>query len=94
MDLKLQGVLFLAANVVSLSFKNNSDEINMYNYLKSKSSPSAYIKELIKQDLGDKHIDVKNNRTGGADTTKSDMNQEKKETVVINKISNMSSIFK
>lgn len=95
MDLRLREVLFLAANVVSLSFKNNTEEINLYNYLKTKSSPSAYIKELIKQDIGDRHIDVKNNKVGGAtDNILNDANREKKETVVVNKISNVSSLFK
>lgn len=85
----------MAANVVSLSFKNNTEEINLYNYLKTKSSPSAYIKELIKQDIGDGDVYVKNNKVGGAtNTTNGNMNEEKKETVVVNKISNVSSLYK
>lgn len=85
----------MAANVVSLSFKNNPDEIDLYNYLKSKSSPSAYVKELIKQDISDKHMSTENTKTRNlTDTTNKDINEEKKEQVVINKISNMSSLYK
>lgn len=40
----------MAANVTPVSFKNNRLEINMYNFIKSKSSPSTYYKELIMKD--------------------------------------------
>lgn len=38
------------AKQISLSFKEN--EMDMYAYLKSKSSPSIYIKELVERDMG------------------------------------------
>lgn len=37
------------AKQVSLSFKE--DEMELYNFIKSKSSPSIYIKELVEKDM-------------------------------------------
>lgn len=42
----------MAANIVPISFKNNTYEMYMYSYLKIKSSPSSYIKELLEKDEG------------------------------------------
>ena len=36
------------ARVVPLSFKENDIEVSLYDFIKLKSSPSAYVKELIK----------------------------------------------
>lgn len=36
---------------LSVSFKNNEEEIKLYNFLKSQLSPSIYIKELLKEQL-------------------------------------------
>lgn len=36
--------------VITISFKNNDDELELYEYLKSKSSPSIYVKELLERD--------------------------------------------
>lgn len=36
--------------MVTLSFKDT--EIDLYKYIKSKSSPSAYIKDLIEKEMG------------------------------------------
>lgn len=79
-------MLYLAANVIPLSFKNNLEELNMYNYLKSKSSPSAYLKELIKKDIGGEDVYVKNNKVGDVAI--------KDEVVSANKITNLLSICK
>ena len=38
------------AKMVTLSFKDT--EIDLYKYIKSKSSPSAYIKDLIEKEMG------------------------------------------
>lgn len=42
----------MAANVVPVSFKNNAYERYMYSYLKIKSSPSSYVKEMLEKDEG------------------------------------------
>ncbi|MEG0669115.1 MAG: circadian clock-controlled protein [Clostridium sp.] len=43
-----------------ISFKENSDDIRLYNYLCEKKCPSAYVKELIENDLKEQEIkDIK-----------------------------------
>lgn len=36
---------------IPISFAENEEEINMYNYVKGKRSQSAYIKDLIEEDM-------------------------------------------
>ena len=79
----------MAGNVVSLSFKNNLEEINLYNYLKTKSSPSAYIKELIKKDLGEQDAYIKNAKVP---VVVAEVKQV--EEVAKPKLSNLASIYK
>ena len=45
------------AKMVTLSFKDT--EIDLYKYIKSKSSPSAYIKDLIEKEMGGVILKVK-----------------------------------
>lgn len=55
------------AKSLPISFKNNPKEMKMYEYVKSKTSASAYIKELIDRDMNgvfacDKGIQEKMNQ--------------------------------
>jgi hypothetical protein len=36
---------------IPISFVENEEEINMYNYVKSRRNQSAYIKDLIEEDM-------------------------------------------
>ncbi|MDB1923565.1 hypothetical protein ABHA37_17435 [Clostridium tertium] len=36
---------------IPISFAENEEEINMYNYVRGKRSQSAYIKDLIEEDM-------------------------------------------
>lgn len=56
------------AKQIPVSFKEH--ELDLYNYVKSKSSPSIYIKELIEQDR---------NKSGNAITLKDELKEEVKE---------------
>lgn len=40
----------MAANISTISYKNNKLEMHMYNFIKLKSSPSTYYKELMIKD--------------------------------------------
>lgn len=40
----------MAANISTVSYKNNKLEMHMYNFIKLKSSPSTYYKELMIKD--------------------------------------------
>ena len=51
MGMKQLGRRFLMAKPIPLSFKNNDKEIAMYEFVKAKYSPSAYIKDLIERDM-------------------------------------------
>ncbi|MEF9952180.1 MAG: circadian clock-controlled protein [Clostridium sp.] len=39
-----------------ISFKENSDDDRLYNYLSEKKCPSAYVKELIEKDMKEQEI--------------------------------------
>lgn len=48
------------AKQISLSFKEH--EMEMYNFIKSKSSPSIYIKELIKNTMNGENKQQNNDK--------------------------------
>ncbi len=44
----------------TISFKENIEDIELYNWLNFKSSPSAYMKDLLRAELK-KEKEIKNN---------------------------------
>lgn len=57
------------AKVITLSFKDT--ELELYEYVKSKTSPSAYIKELIQKDTSGIKIDEPQKKTKDEESKKS-----------------------
>lgn len=57
------------AKVITLSFKDT--ELELYKYVKTKTSPSAYIKELIQKDRSGIKIDEPQNKTQDEEHKKS-----------------------
>lgn len=93
----------MAANIVPTSFKNNPFELHMYNYLKSKSSPSSYVKEMLEKDDGfveymctvDKEYALRYGKKIEGDSKDDDKPKEvENKNTPVNNITNMSSVFK
>lgn len=94
----------MAANVVPVSFKNNPYEMYMYSYLKIKSSPSSYIKEMLEKDEGfmeymctvDKEYASRNGKTIPEDKPQADKTVEavEEKSKPVNSIVNMASLCK
>lgn len=49
------------AKTICVSFKENSAELKLYEYLKSKTSPSTFVKELVEQYING-NLNSSNNR--------------------------------
>lgn len=77
------------AKPIPVSFKDNKRDEELYEYAKSKSSPSAYIKDLIEEDKR-KHGNKNNNSYASNTNVVNEAVQDKPK----NKLKNLNSLVR